>query len=138
MRRRKTLEKRSLAIWRWIMTPAWGGSLRVGLLIWVIVLGHRPSFAPAWISLARPLGTETNRPLESETPSEPQESTAEAEYLYHGQRSERSITGDRAGCKLPPNHLTSRFSRGRGFLMAECCFGSEHALRNGTGSHLRC
>ncbi len=126
-----------LAGWRW-RPPVWGTHLRAVLLIWLMVLGHRPCFVSAWPSLTRPLGAETNRPLESERPTDPHESAAEGEFLYHGQRSERSFRGDLARCKLPPNHLTTHFSRGRSFLIAESCFGSEHALRNGTGSHLRC
>ena len=127
-----------LATWQWSLPKGWATWLRAGLLIWLIVLGHKPSFAPASLSPARPLGTESNRPLESESPTESSETASFGEYLFHGQRCERTLAGDRAGCKLPPNHLTSHFARGRGFLMAESCFGSEHALRNGTGSHLRC
>jgi hypothetical protein len=139
MIRHKTFPSRSLlASWQWSLPTGWVAGLRTGLLIWLIVLGHKPSFAPAWLSPASPLGTESNRPLESELPTESQESTVVGEYLFHGQRTERSLAGDRAGCKLPPNHLTNHISRGRGFLMAESCFGSEHGLRNGTGSHLRC
>jgi hypothetical protein len=113
-------------------------ALRTGLLIGLMVLGHKPGVAPAWSSLARPLSSESSRPLESESPAESPESEVAGEFLFHGQRSERSLTGERASCKLPPNHLTSHFSRGRGFLMAESCYGSEHDLRNGAGAHLRC
>jgi hypothetical protein len=138
MIRHSTFASRSLlASWQWSLPTGWAVGLRAGLLIWLIVLGHKPSF-PAWLSPARPLGTESNRPLESESPTESSETSSFGEYLFHGQRSERALAGDRAGSKLPPNHLTSHFSRGRGFLMAESCFGSEHDLRNGTGAHLRC
>ncbi|HUE69990.1 MAG TPA: hypothetical protein VMP01_03805 [Pirellulaceae bacterium] len=139
MSRRERPQSRTLLPgWRKILPPGWGSVLRAGLLIWVVALGHLPSVAPVWSSLARPLGHETNRPLESESPTESPESASAGVYLYHGQRSDRSLAGERAGCKLPPNHLTSHFSRGRGFLMAESCFDSEHDLRNGTGAHLRC
>jgi hypothetical protein len=107
------------------------------LLIWLIVLGHKPSLAPVWAA-GIPAGNETTRPLESESPAESSETASHGEDLYHGQRCERTLARDRGSCKLPLNHLTSHFARGRGFLMAESCYGSEHGLRNGTGAHLRC
>ena len=122
----------------WHRLPASWAAVRTALLIGLMVLGHKPGVAPAWSSAARPLGNESSRPLESESPAESPESELAGEYLFHGQRSERSLRGERASCKLPPNHLTSHFARGRGFLMAESCYGSEHDLRNGTGAHLRC
>ena len=135
--RRETSTSPLLAARQRFLPRGWVSCLKTGLLIWLIVLGHRPSFAPAWLSFARPLGSETNRPVE-ESPTESPESQVAGEHLYHGQRHERSLAADVAHCKLPPNHLTGHFSRGRGFLIAESCFGSEHALRNGTGGHLRC
>jgi hypothetical protein len=111
--------------------------LRPALLIWMIALGHKPGLPPAWMSLVLAAGGESGRPIESESPTDSQESEA-GEYLFHGQRSERTIRGELARCKLPPNHLTAHFCHGRGFLIAESCFGSEHAQRSGTCSHLRC
>ena len=129
-----------LASWRSKLPVKWA-VLRSAVfagLVGLMVLGHKPGVAPDWSSLARPLTSESNRPLESESPAESPESELAGEYLFYGQRSERSLRGDLAHSKLPPNHLTSHFSRGRGFLMAESCYGSEHDRRNGTGAHLRC
>lgn len=127
-----------LAAIRWKSPAAWGRGLRLVLLLWVIVLGHKPGRMTDWTSPVRTTGTETNRPLDSESPVDPQETAGEGEVLFCGQRSERSLRGDLARCKLPPNHLAAHFSRGRSFLIAESCFGSEHALRSGNCSHLRC
>lgn len=112
---------------------AFARALRLGLLIAVLALGQGPALASACLSLARTAG---GSPVE-ELPENASELAEEA-WLYHSQRSQHTLRGDLARAKLPPNHLAAHFSRGRGFLMAESCFGSEHALRNGTGSHLRC
>jgi hypothetical protein len=112
--------------------------LRLAALVWVFIVGHKPVKVPGWVVPLRPAETEGSRPIESESPSDPSEASAAGELLFHGQRSERTLRGELARCKLPPNHLTSHFWHGRGFLMAESCYGSEHALRNGLGSHLRC
>lgn len=117
---------------RWRSPAAWVRALRLVLLIGVMVLGQGPVWTSAWVSLAR----STGQPVE-ELPADSSEPAAES-YYAHSQRCQRTLRGDLARAKLPPNHLAAHFAHGRGFLMAESCFGSEHALRNGTGSHLRC
>lgn len=126
-----------LAAARRLSPAAWAGALRLALLIWVIALGHKPGLAPTWMSLVLSTAGE-GLPVESESPTDSQESEAGGFHLFHGQRHERSLRGDLVRCKLPLNHRTAHFARGRGFLIAESCFGSEHALRSGTCSHLRC
>ena len=127
-----------LAGTRWRSPAAWAALLRPVLLIWVIALGHKPGLAPAWMTLVLAAGGESSRPVESESPTDSPEPETGGEYLFHGQRSERATRGELAPCKFPPNHLSAHFWHGRGFLIAESCFGSEHALRSGTCSHLRC
>lgn len=109
-------------------------SLRLVLLIGVMMLGQGPALASACLSLARTAGT---APVE-ELPEHASELAEEAWLSSHSHRSQHTLRGELARAKLPPNHLAAHFCRGRGFLMAESCFSSEHALRNGTGSHLRC
>ena len=123
---------------RWRSPAAWARALRILLLVGLTVAGYRPGLSPIWISLVVPVSSEATEPMESESPGDSRDSAAEEEFFYHGQRSERSLRGDLARGKLPLNHLNTHFSHGRGFLMGNISFRSEHALRNGTGAHLRC
>jgi hypothetical protein len=126
------------ARFRWKSPAAWARGLRLLLLIWVIVLGHRAGRIPGWMSVILPSSSQTNRPVESESPTDPSETTEVHGSLYCGSRGDRSFRRDGASGKLALHHLTGRCSHGHGFLIAETCFGGEHALRNGCGAHLRC
>jgi hypothetical protein len=123
---------------RWTSPAAWVRGLRLLLLIWVIVLGHKSARIPGWVSLVLPSSSQSNRPVESESPVDSSEPTETQVNLCCGSRGERAFRRDLASGKLAPHHLTGRCSHGQGFLIAENCFGGEHSLRNGCGSHLRC